>query len=292
MSDESDLFSNPLSDDTCSDLPEVHGTRLVLPAVQALPTDTPAHQQSIRERDVRLDERRKERERIARELHDTLFQGFVGASMMLDAAVDQIPADSPSKPSFGRILHLMRRVLDEGRLVLHGLRSPEIASTSLEQALADFRNDFAPGGAPFRIFVSGQPKTLKPEVQEQIYWIAREALVNALRHSEATSIEAEVEYGRHQVRIVVRDNGCGIDPQELCSRLDSHWGLLGMHERAQGIGAHLRIWSRPGSGTEVELSISSDTAVQAHTPVEVEAMAWPPHRSTLMGRVQHSSIAN
>jgi signal transduction histidine kinase len=87
--------------------------------------------------------------------------------------------------------------------------------------------------------------------------IGREALVNALHHSEATCIEAEVEYSPRRLRVIVRDNGRGIDPQLARARRDSHWGLLGMRERAEGIGATLAIWSRPGAGTEIEILVPS-----------------------------------
>jgi signal transduction histidine kinase len=92
-------------------------------------------------------------------------------------------------------------------------------------------------------------------IQEQIYLIGREALVNALRHSQATIIEAAIEYLPGKLRVVVRDNGSGIDPQVLRSGRDSYWGLLGVRERARSIGAQLRIRSRRGAGTEVEISV-------------------------------------
>jgi len=223
----------------------------------------PNYQQLNRELSLRWEERRSERARIARELHDTLFQGFLSASLVLHSAVEEMPADSPSRPSLNRALHLMRRVIDEGRHALKGLRSSGIASTSLEQALANVRDEFTPGGTQFRILVMGQPKALKPAIQEQIYLIVREALLNAHRHSEATSIEVEVEYERRRLRVVVRDNGRGMDPQMLHLKPDSHWGLLGMHERAKCIGAQLRIWSKRGAGTEVEISVPADIAADA-----------------------------
>lgn len=134
----------------------------------------------------------------------------------------------------------------------------------LEQSLSGIRDEFTPaGGARFRIFVKGQSKPLNPEVQEQIYLIGREALVNALRHSKATDIEAEVEYLPRLVRVVVRDNGCGIDPQVVRPGRNAHWGLLGMRERAGRISAQLRIWSRPGVGTEVEISVPGQAAAAA-----------------------------
>jgi len=211
-----------------------------------------------------MDERLRERARIARDLHDTLFQGFLGASMQMHHAVDQVPADSPIKPSLSRALHLMQRVIDEGRGALQGLRSPAINTMTLEQALSGLRAEFAPGnGVRFRIFVKGQPKALKPAVQEQLFLIGREALFNAVRHSEATSIEAEVEYLPRRLSVIVRDNGCGIDPQVVRSGWAGHWGVLGMRERAGSIGAKLRIWSRPGAGTEVEISVPGDIVADA-----------------------------
>jgi signal transduction histidine kinase len=103
--------------------------------------------------------------------------------------------------------------------------------------------------------VEGQPKALKPAIQEQIYLVGREAVLNALRHSRAAAIEVEVEYSPRQLRMVVRDDGCGIDPQTLRSGRDLHWGLQGMRERAGSVGAQLKLWSRQGSGTEVEISV-------------------------------------
>lgn len=203
------------------------------------------------------EERRKERIRIARDLHDTLLQGFLSASMQLCLADECLPADSPAKPVLRRALDLMRKGIDEGRAALLGLRSPILADGSLEKVLCDVRDDFAPPErARVRIVVLGETTLLDPVVQQQIYWIAREAMLNALRHSEATSVEVEVEYLRRKLRVVVRDNGTGIDPHLLRSRSTSHWGLTGMRERAASIGARIRVWSKPGAGTEVELSFS------------------------------------
>lgn len=208
-----------------------------------------------RELDVRLEERGLERRRIAQELHDTLFQGFVGASMILHRAVEELPADSPSKTSLSGALRLIYQVIDEGRNILEGLRSRVDAPTNLEEAFADMKDDFTPDGPQLQISVMGRPTALNPAVQEQVCLIGREALVNALQHSGATMIEAEIEYLPSKVRVVVRDNGSGIDPGMLESGRNSHWGLVGMRERAKNIGAQLQMWSRKGLGTEVELSL-------------------------------------
>lgn len=211
---------------------------------------------TARECNVLQEERQKERLRIARELHDTLLQGFLSASMQLCLADEWVPAESPAKPVLRRVLDLMRRGIDEGRAALLGLRSPELPTGSLEKALGDVRNDFAPGERTrLRIVIVGETKALEPEVQEQIYLIAREALLNAMQHSEANQVEAEIEYLRRKLRVVVRDNGAGIDPQAIRSGRHAHWGLTGMRERAASVGAKVTMWSKQGVGTEVEITV-------------------------------------
>jgi signal transduction histidine kinase len=225
--------------------------------------DDSTHKSSPREFEIRLDEQQKERTRIARELHDTLFQGFVGASMILNSALDELPADSPSKNSVSRALLLIHRVIDEGRRALDGLRSRGTSGSSLEKAFAGVRDEFGHAGAQLRISAVGRPTTLNPAVLEEIYLIGREALVNALRHSGATLIEAEIEYFAGKLRVVVRDNGLGMNSEILDHESNSHWGIVGMRERANKIGAQLRIWSKKGAGTEVEICLQNKFALSA-----------------------------
>jgi len=212
-----------------------------------------------RDRHLRLSERLRERARIAHQLHDTLLQGFLGASMLLHDAVEQVPASSPGKSALDRALRLVHCALDEGRAALCGLRLQEVTSTSLEQALSDLGNEFTSQEcARVRIYSLGQSKALKPAIREEIYLIAREAVVNALRHSGATAVEVEIEYLRSRLRVVVRDNGKGFDYQLVRPAQASHWGLQGMRKRAREIGAQFRIWSKPGAGTEIEISMDGD----------------------------------
>jgi signal transduction histidine kinase len=222
----------------------------------------PEREQLNRELSLQLAERIRERARIARELHDAWFQGFLGVSLQFNPAVEQGPADTHGKPSLGRALRQMQRHTDEGRDAQQGLSAPGSESMSLEQALSGFRDELTRGGGVrFRIFVQGRPKALTPAIQEQLYLIGREAMLNAMRHAQATSIEAEVAYLPHGLRLAVRDNGCGIDPQVM--RRVSHSGLLGMRERAGSIGAILRIWSGPGAGTEVEIYVPGKILTEA-----------------------------
>ncbi len=223
--------------------------------------------QSTREQVLRQEERRRERTRIARELHDTLLQGLLSASMQLQVAEGCLPPDSPAKPLLSRVRNLMRNGIAEGRAALQGLRSAEAPPTSLDQALSDFLAELAPADrARVRIIKMGRPRPLDPAVLHQIYLITREALLNSLRHSQARKIEVELEYSPRKLRVTVRDNGTGLDPQLLHSGRKSHFGLTGMRERAASIGARLRIWSKPNAGTELELSVPLATAKAAGVP--------------------------
>lgn len=208
------------------------------------------------EEDIRLEERCRERARIAHELHDTLFQGFLGASMLLHQAVEQTPADSPSKPALSRALRLVHQAIDEGRAAILGVQTDSPAPSSLEQAFSNHLSQVTTGRGPLlRVFVQGKPWTLNPAIQEQLFLIGREAAMNALRHSQATKIEVEVQYLRDLLRVFVHDNGHGINPDALQKESDSHWGLRGMRERAENIGARFGIWSRKGAGTEVRVAV-------------------------------------
>jgi len=201
---------------------------------------------------------------MVHELHDTLLQGFLGASMLLDQAVEKTPAESPIRPVLSRALRLVRRAVDEGRAALRGLHTASPAPSSLEEALSNLLNEVAPGGdRRLRIFVQGTPQALNPVIQEQLFLIGREAVMNALRHSEATTIEVEVQYLHDVLRVFVRDNGRGINPEAIQKQNDSHWGLSGMRERAENIGAQFGIWSMTGAGTEVRIAVPVDARERA-----------------------------
>ena len=125
--------------------------------------------QPLLEGDILLEERSRECARIAHKLHDTLLQGFLGASLLLDLAVEQTPADSPSKSALSRALRLVHRAIDEGRAAICGLHTGSPAPLSIEGALSNFLNEVAPGrGAQLRIFVQGKPRRLKPQFRSNL----------------------------------------------------------------------------------------------------------------------------
>jgi len=219
---------------------------------------------------ARFDERLAERTRIAQELHDTLLQGFLSASMQVHVAADLLPENSPVKPTLTRALQLMGQVIEEGRNAVRGLRSSRTVSLDLEQAFVRIQQELEPentSGAQvgFRVITEGQKRPLHPLLRDEVYRIGREALTNAFRHARANHIEVELKYASNQLRLSVRDNGCGIDPDILRTGQDGHWGITGMRERADRIGARLQFFSSASAGTEVELSFPGRVAFE-HPP--------------------------
>jgi signal transduction histidine kinase len=198
----------------------------------------------------------KERLRIARELRHALLRTLLSDSMQFCLVNERLPADSPTRPILRRPLDLLRKAFDRGRGDLQGLRFPELPDGSLEKALGDICDDFSPASrSRLRMLIVGQTRSLVPAVQEQLYWIAREALLNALQHSAASRIETEIEYLPHKLRVIVRDDGRGIDRNTLGTGRSGPRGLSSMQERAASIGAKVRVWSKQGGGTEVEISL-------------------------------------
>jgi len=220
-------------------------------------------EERVRKENVRLEERT----RLAQELHDTLLQSFLSASMQLSVALDHVPAESPVKEQLDRVLEIIRQGVQEGRNTIQGLRSSDPYRLDLVLALSRVPQELAvPSGIAFRVTVFGRQQAVQPSVWQEIYRIGREALVNAFRHSRATDIECELEYADSDLRIRIRDNGCGIDPQVLQLGRKGHWGLAGMRERARRIGGLLEISSGGTAGTEVFLSVPGKIAFQSSTP--------------------------
>jgi len=152
----------------------------------------------------------------------------------------------------------------EGRSTIRSLRSSGGGSRDLEQALSQIREELAvPDEIDFCVIVEGLPRRMHPAIWDEVYRIGREALINAFRHSGASKIEVEVEYTNRKLCILVRDNGCGIDAQVLKTGREGHWGLSGMRERAEKMGAKLVVFSRSGGGTEVELCVPGSVAFES-----------------------------
>jgi signal transduction histidine kinase/ligand-binding sensor domain-containing protein len=214
-----------------------------------------------REFNAHLEGRIEERLRVARELHDTLLQS-IQATMIYFQAARNTFANRPAEA-----LKMLDTALDrggqailEGREAIQGMRSSTEITNDLAQAVRRLRDELSSeGSADFRVVVEGSSRDVHPILRDEVYGIAREALRNAFRHAQAKVIEAEISYGE-SLRVRIRDDGKGIDPAILNEGRQSHYGLPGMRERAARIGGKLKIWSAPGAGTEIELSIPGSIA--------------------------------
>jgi PAS domain S-box-containing protein len=210
-------------------------------------------EERVRRENVRLEERT----RIAQELHDTLLQTVQGASMHLNAALGLVTPDSAVKPRLDRILFLLGRAIEEGRNAIQGLRASGSHTSDLVLALSRIPDDLkVQRDIDFRVMVTGPENQWPPQIQSEIYRIGREALVNAFRHSQAKVVELELAYSDRDLRMRIRDNGCGIDPEVLENGRDGHWGLAGMRERATRVGGLIEISSSASAGTDIQLLIS------------------------------------
>jgi signal transduction histidine kinase/ligand-binding sensor domain-containing protein len=219
--------------------------------------------QTVAKVQAQLRERTLERERIAGDLHDTLLQDYLSASLQAHAAFGRLAEDSPAKQPLRRALELMGKASEESRIALRGLRSSQLGDLELGQAFSRVPQELpAPADVGFRVRVEGRPRSLRPVLLDDVYRIGREAIVNAFQHAGATNIEVELEYATNRLRVMVQDDGCGIDDHMLQSGKPGHWGLKGMRERAERIGAKLNLFSNRGAGTQVVLTVAARLAFE------------------------------
>jgi signal transduction histidine kinase/ligand-binding sensor domain-containing protein len=207
---------------------------------------------------ARIGARMEERERIARELHDTLLQGFQGLVLRFQAVLKVLPEEGPARGMVEKALDRADEVLLEGREKVKELREQGLDVNDLAGLLsrhgAELAQDYP---ARFTLSVIGTARPLDPIVNNETYRIAREAITNAFLHAHAAHIEVELTYAVSAMTLRVRDDGQGIAENILAAGRSGHWGLSGMRERANKIGATLNLWSRQGTGTEVDLKIPS-----------------------------------
>ncbi len=217
-----------------------------------------------------LEERVRERTRIARELHDTLLQSFHGLLYRFQAASNLFsmrPDDA--KQILDGAIDEAAQAIAEGRDAIQGLRSSPVETNDLDAAIRTLGEELAAdqsnhSSAVFQVAVVGTPQELSPRLRDEVYRIAAEGLRNAFRHADARQIEVEIRYEEPQFRLRVRDDGRGIDPKVLAEEgRAGHWGLHGIHERAKLVGSKLTVRSELGSGTEIELSIPASAAYAA-----------------------------
>lgn len=220
--------------------------------------------------DMTLEARVNERTRIARELHDTLLQSLHGLLFQFQAVRNLLPRrPDDAIQSLDHAIDDTERALAESRDAIRDLRSEPLARGNLAALLLAASRELAKSGAEdqqppvFELIEEGEKRALSSTAKNEVCRIALEILRNAFRHAHATRIEAEIRYDDRILRIRIRDNGRGIDSGVLTEGgIAGHWGLRGMRERAERLGARLDFWTEAGAGTEVQLRVPAGVAYQ------------------------------
>jgi PAS domain S-box-containing protein len=193
----------------------------------------------------------KERTRMARDIHDTLAQGFTGVIVQLDAAVEALRDEEPEGAArhIGRARDLARESLSEARRSVHALRQQALEKAAFPDALKAIIQNTTAGTSLHASFqLEGEPCELAPSVEENLLRIGQEALTNALKHAHAGEFRARLSFDSGAVCLELRDNGDGFVVDGVQG---GGFGLIGMKERAEQIGATLTICSEPGAGTRI-----------------------------------------
>jgi signal transduction histidine kinase/ligand-binding sensor domain-containing protein len=214
---------------------------------------------------TRLYERLAERERIARDLHDTFFQGIQGLLLRFDLGMKRLAKGDPVRALFEDALTQSDQVMRQGRELVLDLRTRSSEAGDLAHDLEAAATEFAKQyPAQFTLVVTGKERALNSLIAEELYKLGSEALFNSFRHASATSIESEIIFGAHELGLNVRDDGTGVS-QDILQHggVDKHYGLPGMKERAEQIGARFSIFSRAGAGTEIEVRVPSRVAYRS-----------------------------
>jgi signal transduction histidine kinase len=212
----------------------------------------------------RLDERHAERERIARDLHDTLLQGIQALLFRLQIWAADTRIASERREEIAAVVVQARAIVVEGRDRILALRSPASRRQDLFESLTEMGNTESAGqAARFEITTNGKRRVLFSEACQQLADIAREAVRNAHRHARASLVTITVDYHNTSLRLRIVDDGQGIDPQILAAgqRCD-HFGLVGMRERAAQLGARFSLESNQGAGTCITVIVPASVAFE------------------------------
>ncbi len=202
----------------------------------------------------------EERNRLAREIHDSLAQGLTGIIVQLEA-MERLAQRRPDQAlqSLQRAKDLARHSLQEARRSVWGLRPRALEDLSLDEALNRFVENMCGDGGPRVTFgVTGPKRALSPDVELNLFRIAQEALSNVQRHAHARSAQVQLDYEGSQVRLVVKDDGIGLpvtDFAELSGDRDHRFGLVGMRERVSLLGGEMQIKRSSTGGTQIEVVV-------------------------------------
>jgi signal transduction histidine kinase len=199
-----------------------------------------------------------ERNRIAREIHDTLAQGFAGVSVQLEIVSRKLGSSAESaREHLDQARMLVRSSLAEARRSIWELRSQSAEIEDLASRLSKMAAQMGGSGQPkIAVEVRGTFRPLPHGTEDELLRIAQEAVTNAIRHAEASQIDVELAFDPKLLRMTIADNGRGFSPNGQTAGVAGHFGLKGIHERAAGIDAKLNLETAPGAGTKLSIEVA------------------------------------
>lgn len=212
-----------------------------------------------RHEDVRSLSVLEERNRIAREIHDSVAQGLTGIIWQLNKAERLVEGGgAQASAQLGRIRDLARECLHDARRAVWDLRSEPLSTLSLADAVRSEMDKVTSNGSiQTSLVVSGEERTVSPGVEAAILRICQESLVNIVKHAGATEVSGALVFDESWIRLTIRDNGAGFDPEAPTSRErgTGGFGMIIMRERAHLLDGELKVESAPGQGTVVEATL-------------------------------------
>jgi signal transduction histidine kinase len=210
---------------------------------------------------ARLEERVRERERIARELHDTLLQSVQGLTLRFHAVAKKMSPEDPRRREIELAVQRADEVLVDGRDRVRLLRNSDTRSdllATLQKLGTELSIDES---SRFRLITEGRFRPLHVVVHEELAWIGHEGLLNAFAHAKAEKIVVEIAYHRNELRLQIRDNGVGLPNEVIRSGArEGHFGLIGIRERAERIRSKVTVRSKAGAGTELTVIVPAAVA--------------------------------
>jgi signal transduction histidine kinase len=207
--------------------------------------------------EARFSAQLEERTRLAREIHDTLLQGFTGVSLQLLAAMGRRGDPSEFTASLADVLALAQKTLADARQAVWDMRPPALEGNDFVTALEEALDRSVGAALALDYVVQGVPHALRPEVETVVYRIAQEAVTNVVKHAAAHTARVTLRYEDRSVRLTVVDDGRGFSVDPDRRTYAGHWGLLGMRERASQLRGKVVVRSAPGAGTTVVLRVPS-----------------------------------
>jgi signal transduction histidine kinase len=216
-----------------------------------------AYRSHLRQVHARFEAVLEERNRIAREMHDTVIQGCASASALLEAVVSLEQEDSgPRRELLDSARSQVRTTVDEARLAIWNLRQKETPSPEIGQLLEQMAQQVSHAShVPIRLEASGNPVPLDRTVEYVVLMVAREAVSNAVHHAQAQEVQINVQFEADTVRMQVLDDGKGFDLKEVLATQGAHFGLIGMRERVEHLGGHFMVNSIQGKGTVLSVDV-------------------------------------